>query len=109
MKGGIHKIFVISSQKSILKYTLNIYFHREMKEISVLFGWKKKKIWGYDNITLALYPKIGTFEQVQLSTFLMCLKNCWWVPNSIDTDQMLNSVASDLGLYCLLRHICPNI
>ena len=28
--------------------------------------------------------------------------------NSVDPDQMLQNVASDLGLYCLLRHVCLN-
>ena len=28
--------------------------------------------------------------------------------NRIDPDQMLHSVASDLGLHCLQRLICPN-
>ena len=30
----------------------------------------------------------------------MCLKIAWWVTNSEDPDQMLHSVAFDLGLYC---------
>ena len=30
------------------------------------------------------------------------------VANSADPDQMPHSVASDLGLYCLLRFFCPN-
>ena len=29
--------------------------------------------------------------------------------NSVDPDQMLCSVTSDLGLHCLLRHVCPHI
>ena len=29
--------------------------------------------------------------------------------NGIDPDQMPYSMASDLGLHCLLRHDCPNI
>ena len=28
--------------------------------------------------------------------------------NSVDPDQMLHSAASDLGLHCLQRPICPN-
>ena len=28
--------------------------------------------------------------------------------NSVDPDQMLHSVASDLGLHCFLRPVCPN-
>ena len=29
--------------------------------------------------------------------------------NSVDPDQMLHSAASDLGLHCLQRPVCPNI
>ena len=28
--------------------------------------------------------------------------------NSVDPDQMPHNVASDLGLHCLLRPVCPN-
>ena len=28
--------------------------------------------------------------------------------NSVDPDQMPQNAASDLGLHCLHRHICPN-
>ena len=28
--------------------------------------------------------------------------------NSVDPDQMLYSAASDLGLHCLQRPVCPN-
>ena len=30
------------------------------------------------------------------------------VANGVDTDQMLQNVASDLGLQCLLRSVCPD-
>ena len=29
--------------------------------------------------------------------------------NSVDPDQMPHSAASDLGLHCLQRPVCPNI
>ena len=39
----------------------------------------------------------------------MCLEYCCvGVANSVDSDQTMHSVASDLGLHCLLRPICPN-
>ena len=28
--------------------------------------------------------------------------------NSVDPDQMLHSAASDVGLHCLQRPVCPN-
>ena len=31
------------------------------------------------------------------------------VVNSVDPDQTPRSAASDLGLYCLLRHVCPSV
>ena len=38
----------------------------------------------------------------------MLLKIDGWVTNSVDTDQILPFVASDLGLHFLHRHISPN-
>ena len=32
-----------------------------------------------------------------------------WMSNSVDPDQMLHSVASDLGLHYLLGPVCPNV
>ena len=32
-----------------------------------------------------------------------------WMVNSADPDQMSRSEAADLGLRCLLKHVCPNI
>ena len=37
------------------------------------------------------------------------LKTAGQVANSVDPDQMPHSVASDQGLHCLLKPICPNI
>ena len=34
-------------------------------------------------------------------------KSCW-ISDSVDPDQLPHSVASDLGLHCLLRLVCPN-
>ena len=31
-----------------------------------------------------------------------------WVANCVDPDQTPRSAASDLGLHCLLRYVCPN-
>ena len=40
---------------------------------------------------------------------MLCLKIAGWVANSVDPDEMPRFVASHLGLYCLLRPVCPNI
>ena len=39
----------------------------------------------------------------------MCLNNARWVANSIEPDQTPHSVASDLGLHCLLRPVGPKL
>ena len=39
---------------------------------------------------------------------LMCLKTAAWSPNSKETDPTPFSVASDMGLQCLLTPTCPN-
>ena len=39
----------------------------------------------------------------------LCLKIAGWVANSVDPDETPRSAASHLGLYCLLRPVCPNI
>ena len=40
---------------------------------------------------------------------MLCLKIAGWVANSVDPDETPRFVASHLGLYCLLRPVCPNI
>ena len=40
---------------------------------------------------------------------MLCLKIAGRVANSVDPDETPRSAASHLGLYCLLRPICPNI
>ena len=40
---------------------------------------------------------------------MLCLKIAGWVANSVDPDETPHSAASHLGLYCLLRPVCPNI
>ena len=39
---------------------------------------------------------------------MLCLKIAGLVPNIVDPDVMPHSVASHLGLHCLLRPICLN-
>ena len=40
---------------------------------------------------------------------MLCLNMAGWVANSVDPDETPRSAASHLGLYCLLRPVCPNI
>ena len=39
---------------------------------------------------------------------MLCLKIAGWVANSVDPDETPRSAASHLGLYCLLKPVCPN-
>ena len=39
---------------------------------------------------------------------MLCLKIAGWVANSVDPDATPHSAVSHLGLYCLLRPVCPN-
>ena len=39
---------------------------------------------------------------------MLRLKNAGWVANSVDPDETPRSAVSHLGLYCLLRPVCPN-
>ena len=44
----------------------------------------------------------------QFNHMLTCLKTAGCMTNSVGPDQMLHSAASDLGLPCLFRSVCPN-
>ena len=39
---------------------------------------------------------------------MLCLKIAGWEANSVDPNETPRSAAPHLGLYCLLRHVCPN-
>ena len=43
-----------------------------------------------------------------LNFLLMCLKIAEWVATSVESDQMLHSRLSGLGLHCLLKPVCTN-
>ena len=52
---------------------------------------------------------IGVCEEIRLNTVVqMSLKYCCMYANSVDPDQPPHSAASDLGLHCMQRSICPN-
>ena len=52
-------------------------------------------------------PQLFTICKNLLHYLFMYLKYCWMSSN-VDSDQMLCSMASDLVLHCLVRHVCPN-
>ena len=60
------------------------------------------------------FDKFGTLSLILLfnKSILLPVNLCkiaGRVANSVDRDQTPRSAASDLGLYCLLRPVCPNI
>ena len=55
--------------------------------------------------TLTLYRTCSKIWRSSIFLPAMCLLTAGWVANSVDPDQILHSVASDLGLLCLLRPI----
>ena len=62
--------------------------------------WLKKLIKSYTLPYLFKYLNIS-FLPVDVS------KNTW-MSGSVDPDKLPHSVASDLGLCCLLNPVCPN-
>ena len=48
------------------------------------------------------------YEDIQFYYPLMCVDICGWTAKSADHDQTPCPVASDLGLHCLARPVCPN-
>ena len=65
-------------------------------------------IYLYNGTPLLIAKLVVKFGKIQLHYQLMYLKAARRVANNADPDQMPHSVASDLGLHCLLRPVCPN-
>ena len=69
------------------------------------------------SIGYPIYPKESqnpyylyyiSLQQVHLGLLGNMCKIVGRVTNSVDPDQTFCSAASDLGLHCLLRPVCPN-
>ena len=62
------------------------------------------------NIRTPLLLAILFRQSVKISILLPVdvYKTAGWVASSVDPDQMPQNAASDLGLHCLLRPVCPN-
>ena len=56
--------------------------------------------------TLSSYPTCSNIWTSLL--FCWYTNSAGWLTNSVDSDQMLCSTASDQGLHCLIRPFCPN-
>ena len=75
-------------------------------------------IWFIACVLYRFYPKYSDTStpyhicsKIWTSTIhypMLCLKTAGWVANSVDPDETPRSAASHLGLYCLLRPVCPN-
>ena len=52
--------------------------------------------------------RVNCISTTPFNYLSMCLKTAGWAASNPDLDQKLLSVASDMGLHCLLRPICPN-
>ena len=60
-------------------------------------------------LTRQLLPKLVLIFETVHSTSRWCVyKVAVCIANSVDSDQTTRSVASDSGLHCLQRPICPN-
>ena len=85
-------------------------------------GFRSPSLWSR-SITLAhkdyrIYPKYSDTSspnhicsKIWTSTIhypMLCLKIAGCAANSVDPDETPRSAASHLGLYCLLRPVCPN-
>ena len=58
--------------------------------------------------TLPLYLRVNQKSDYDIYDMMMSSNTAGLVVNSADPDQMPHSVASDLGLHCLLRSVSPN-
>ena len=54
-----------------------------------------------------LYSLPYTFLQKVNFTAYECIEIAGWVTNKVHPDQTPRSAASDMGLHCLLRPVCP--
>ena len=57
--------------------------------------------------TVSTYHTCSKFRNCPFYYLIMYLKYCC-MANSVDPDLTPHSAASDLGLHCLQRPICPN-
>ena len=95
-----------------------IIFQRNVFIFFLIFP-TKLNLWELTSSTYRIYPKYSDTStpyhictKIWTSTIhypMLCLKIAGWVANSVDPDETSRSVASHLGLYCLLRPVCPNI
>ena len=86
---------------------------------ALLFAWtflpNAAKVYLYYRIYSKYWDTLGPHhisskERASPFSYLaICLKSAGREVNSEDSDQTPQSVASDLGLHCLHRSVCPNI
>ena len=88
----------------------NIYFLVETKHhlMQRSYFYRRKYNSLYDS-KYRIYPICSKIWTSTIHYPMLCLKNAGWVANSVDPDETPRSAVSHLGLYCLLRPVCPNI
>ena len=77
-----------------------------------------KSLFFFNQTIYRIYPKYSDTStpyhicsKIWTSTIhypMLCLKIAGWVANSVDPDETPRSAVSHLGLYRLLRPVCPN-
>ena len=113
--------FTIGKYHSLIPdcVTIALSYFSQSKSVSIfLTSPLKHMLWVITRSTYHIYPKywdtLSTYHTCPnigyrpLYHLLTCLSMLVCMENSVDPDQMPHSEASDLGLHCLQRTICPN-
>ena len=108
------EVIITSLTKNSLKGNVIVFWSRLRCKL-----WNGYSVWNWKcNMKYRIYPKYSDTStpyhicsKIWTSTIhypMLCLKIAGWVANSVDPDETPRSAASHLGLYCLLRPVCPN-
>ena len=87
-----------------LQFVSKLHFMEHFGQILIYFGFL---IYLKHSHTLILFSPVLLLRLPQIQSILPIMngsKMAGWVANSIDPNQTPRSAASDLALYCLLRH-----
>ena len=79
------------------------FHHSYSVDSHVNMASKRRKV-----LTLDEHVKAIKLVESSLMWFVHKFKKHWNMANSVDPDQMPHSAASNLGLQCMQRPICPN-
>ena len=83
--------------------------HRdEMMILKRVFRAQEKALQKLREESEELYQQAIQVNYYYPNEFELVYNKAVCMANNVDSDQMLHSAASDLGLHCLRRPICPN-